>query len=883
MMLTPRSLFMGLFALLILNGPTLWAEESMTISKKEAAKELGEPLAKLMKEKGEPLEVDPDLLNIVETVWTDPGEIPRFQVVAEDERYLLPLKHTHVDAKITGTVVRVETTQTYENPFDHPIETVYVFPLPENSAVDDMKMVIGERVIEAEIQKKEEARQTYETAKKEGHTAALLEQERPNIFTQSVANIAAKEQIEVKLRYVQDLSYDGGTYEFVFPMVVGPRYIPGDAVSAKQKGTGGSQETTEVGDASRITPPIVGAGERTGHDISIEVTASNELEISDVVVPTHEIALEKRGDGSIALALAEKDSIPNRDFVMRYKVVGKEPKATISTYRKGENGYFTFIVHPPELDIDQLVGPREFIFVVDISGSMSGKPLAMCKDAMQTALDGMRPVDTFNVITFASSEQLLWNEARPANLTNLLDAKSFIDGLTAGGGTEMKNAIDAALDSSGEGRRSRFVFFMTDGFVGNEEAILEKTKNYVEAFDKLERTARVFGFGVGSSPNRYLLDGLAESGRGSTVYASNREDPTRAVNRFFELVDHVVIENVELKWEGVDVSDVFPVELPPLFASKPLVVHGRFSQSGSGKAILKGRADGKGLELPVVVDFLAEDHGDDVQATLWARAKLHDLERDLWGGYDTRVVEAITDLGLTYRIVTAYTSFVAVDRSRVVGNGDPTTIVQPVDAAEDVDISGLEGSKVGTKVVVSKQQIQISEPSSVRYEDAPREKSKEKKSSKTPAKKSRPPKDSAPSPRSADFSVGEGSGVGGVRGETAQPAAQDSPVTAPDAEVQGALDTTEIKSIIRKSIKKIQQCYESELLNNPMLSGKISLEITINSKGVVTGVKVVSNTLEGDGGEAVAACMMKEVKKLKFPKSNGEVKINYPFVFKSEK
>ena len=182
-MLTPRSLFMGLFALLILNGPALWAEESMTISKKEAAKELGEPLAKLMKEKGEPLEVDPDLLNIVETVWTDPGEIPRFQVVAEDERYLLPLKHTHVDAKITGTVVRVEITQTYENPFDHPIETVYVFPLPENSAVDDMKMVIGERVIESEIQKKEEARQTYETAKKEGHTAALLEQERSNIFT----------------------------------------------------------------------------------------------------------------------------------------------------------------------------------------------------------------------------------------------------------------------------------------------------------------------------------------------------------------------------------------------------------------------------------------------------------------------------------------------------------------------------------------------------------------------------------------------------------------------------------------------------------------------------------------------------------------------------
>ncbi|MEM6734012.1 MAG: VIT domain-containing protein, partial [Myxococcota bacterium] len=295
---------------------------------------------------GQPLALSADERQAIGAVYTDPGEIPQLQVQRDGKTLDLPLEHTHVKSEITGFVARVEVTQTYSNPFDHPIEAIYVFPLPENSAVDDMRMEIGKRVVVAEIKKRQDAKATYEQAKRDGHTAALLEQERPNVFTQSVANIVPGEKINVVISYLQTLTYDDGQYEYVFPMVVGPRFMPGTPTG--KQGRGWSPDTNRVPDASRISPPILGGGLRSGHDISLELVAQAGIPIRGWDVPTHRVEETPTYDGSLKLKLSDADSIPNRDFVLRYAVDGKLPQATLLTHANGKRGgFFSLVIQPP--------------------------------------------------------------------------------------------------------------------------------------------------------------------------------------------------------------------------------------------------------------------------------------------------------------------------------------------------------------------------------------------------------------------------------------------------------------------------------------------------------------------------------------------------------
>ncbi len=621
-------------------------------------------------------------LQVASTVYTDPGEVPQLRVASD--KTPLPLEHTAVVANITGFVARVEVKQIYSNPSKNPLEAIYVFPLPENSAVDDMRIRIGDREIRAEIKKRQEARDTYENAKQQGHTAALLEQERPNVFTQSVANIAPGMKIEVVVSYVQTLTYDAGTYEMVFPMVVGPRY------------------QGHTPDIARISPPYFGEGERNGHDISMNVTVRPGFPVLSYDVPTHETVSEKLVDGGLRLTLAAHDKLPNRDFVLHYQVAGTLPQAALLTHGNGEDGEFALILQPAKMDVDKLVGKREIIFVVDVSGSMHGVPLAMCKDAMREALRKLRPVDTFNVLVFASRTGQAFKQPIPANDTNVLEGMKFIDGLTAGGGTEMADAVDAALRPSVEPDRHRYVFFLTDGYVGNEQQILDKTATLVAKQKATKARARVFGFGVGSSVNRFLLDGFAKAGEGATVYSTTREDPTLAVNTFFRLIDAPVMENLQIDWGDAKVTEVYPTRLPDLFASRPTVIHGRFSGKANTTITVRGEAQGQLMEMTAKAAMSpTAANGNEALGSLWARSKVEALERELWSGNDQKVVDKITEVGLRHRLVTAYTSFVAVDTSAKV-NGKLQTVEQPVHAPEGVDLSMAGGeyaakSKMGLR------------------------------------------------------------------------------------------------------------------------------------------------------------------------------------------
>ena len=495
--------------------------------------------------------------------YTDPGELPRLHI-AGDDASTLPLEHTDVAAQVRGHVARVRVTQRFVNDRAKPIEVVYTFPLPENAAVDDMRMVIGERVIHSEVRERSEALATYQSAREAGYMAALLEQERPNVFTQSVANVPPGEVIEVEIAYLQTLTQDAGRYEFVFPMVVGPRFIP---------------DTNTVPDASRITPPVVGPGERSGNDVSLTLDVNAGLGIDHWIAPTHTVIGTATARGFSA-RLADAETIPNRDFVIRWMAAGSSARATLFMGPRDAEGFghFSLLIQPPQMDLDAVVGRREMIFVVDRSGSMSGVPLALAKLTLRTALQRLRPVDTFDVVGFESSTERLFGTPRPANEQNLVLAERFIDGLQAGGGTMMADAVEAALAPRLSEGRHRYVFFLTDGYIGNESQIIEAAAALVDRAERAGGRARVFGLGIGAAPNDALIAGLSRAGQGVPLFVANREHPADVVDRYYRLVDHAVLEDLRVEWNGLTVEGVVPARLPDLFASHTVVVHGRLSR-----------------------------------------------------------------------------------------------------------------------------------------------------------------------------------------------------------------------------------------------------------------------------------------------------------------
>ncbi|MGH9651461.1 MAG: VIT domain-containing protein, partial [Terriglobales bacterium] len=356
------------------------------------------------------------------------------------------LKHTDVQAEISGFLARVTVTQEFVNPSADKIEAVYVFPLPQNAAVDDMTLKVNQRTIRGLIKKREEAQKIYEAARRAGHTTALLDQERPNIFTQSVANIAPGATVKVVISYVEVLKYEAGAYEFVYPMVVGPRYIPGQATG--KQGGGWSPDTAQVPDASRITPPVAPKGTRAGHDISIEVSLDAGVPIEEFRSTSHEIDWDRTSVHSARLNLRHERVIPNKDFILRYDVSGGRIEDAVLVHKASaarpkdlrSGGFFTLILQPPDRIPESEITPKEIVFVLDTSGSMSGFPIEKAKEAMKLALDGLHADDTFNLITFAGDTQILFPEPVPATPKNLALAQEFLAGRSGGGGTEMMKA-----------------------------------------------------------------------------------------------------------------------------------------------------------------------------------------------------------------------------------------------------------------------------------------------------------------------------------------------------------------------------------------------------------------------------------------------------------
>lgn len=615
------------------------------------------------------------------------------QVVAPDGKpvAVCPLKHTDVKAEISGFLSRVVVTQEFENPFKEKIEAVYTFPLPQNAAVDDMTMIVGERTVRGKILRREEAEAVYEAAKTNGQTASLLNQERPNIFTQSVANILPGEQIKITISYVETLKYENGAYEFVFPMVVGPRYVPGAPTGAKvnPQGNGFAPNTDRVPDGSRITPPPVPEGMRVGHDISLDVSLDAGVPIDLLSSKTHDVNVDRPNDRRARVRLKDEATIPNKDFVLRFDVAGKKIEDALLTHSSGTGGFFTLILQPPERVTAEDVTPKELVFVLDTSGSMSGFPIEKAKETMKLALDNLYPYDTFNLITFAGDEHILFPEPVPATKENLRKAQEFLETRKGGGGTEMMKAIKASMDPSDAQNHLRIVCFMTDGYVGNDMEIIGEVQKHPNA--------RVFAFGIGGSVNRFLLDGMARHGRGEVEYVALNDDGSAAARRFHERVRSPLLTDISIDWNGLPVADVYPKTVPDLFSAKPVTITGRYTASGRGTIRLKGKMSGHDFVREIPVDF-SNSQQHDVLATLWARTRVDDLMSQDFkgvqqGNMQDEVKQAITQLGLDYRLMTQFTSFVAVEEMIVTDGGQPRRIDVPVEVPEGVNRAGVFGQE----------------------------------------------------------------------------------------------------------------------------------------------------------------------------------------------
>lgn len=563
---------------------------------------------------------------------------------SDGDRVAAPLLATDVAFRVSGPVARARVVQTFRNPHDVWYEGVYVFPLPESGAVDRLVLRIGTRVVEGEIRERELAQQAYARARAAGQRAALLDQERPNIFTTSVANIAPGETVVVELEYQQVLRYDNGRFSLRFPMVVGPRYVPAAAARV-------------VADAHRITPPVMRPGtegERT-NPVSIRVTLDAGMPLATVESAYHPIDVKEGGDSRREIVLADGAAPANRDFELTWMPRESAlPRAAWFTERVGSDHYGLLMLLPPEAPRASRL-PREVVFVLDTSGSMAGASIRQAKEALELALGRLGPHDRFEVIEFNSGARALFNGARDAGPDNLRAAVKWVRALEARGGTEMAAALRLALDGSERSSHVRQVVFLTDGAVGNEEALFRLMRERLG-------DSRLFTVGIGSAPNSHFMTKAAQLGGGTFTYIGRIEEVRAKMGELFAKLEAPVLKDVQTHWpEGVQV-EAWPARLPDLYAGEPLVLVARLDTL-DGELRVRGERDGSAWEARVPL-------GDHAAATglgsVWARQKIAALVDSLREGAPETVVRSrVIELAQAHRLVTKYTSFVAIDKTPV--------------------------------------------------------------------------------------------------------------------------------------------------------------------------------------------------------------------------
>ncbi|MCI9572130.1 MAG: VWA domain-containing protein [Lachnospiraceae bacterium] len=591
-----------------------------------------------------------------------------------------PLKSTEVTTNINGVIAETYVVQTYVNEGDKPINAQYVFPTSSTATVHGMTMEIGSHRVTATIKEKEEAKEEYEEAKEEGKSASLLEQRRPNVFTMDVANVMPGDTARIELHYTELVATREGVCEFVFPTVVGPRYVtPEDAgnpvadaaVPDRETATEGSQDgaaegpaaeedspdttvTNDDGADSWAASPYLPEGVLPDSEYHITVNLSTGVPIADVSCKSHEIKVEQENGSQARITLANpEDYAGNRDFILKYRLTGESVESGLVLTETDSEKYFFLTVQPPERYVPDDIPPREYIFVLDVSGSMYGYPLDTAKDLIRNLVTGLRDTDRFNLVLFSDDTYLLSTKSLTANSGNVQAAIDLIDEQEGGGGTSMLPALQTAVSVPMKEDVARSVVIITDGYISNEDEIYDLINRNMDA-------ASFFSFGIGCSVNDYLIKGIAQCGMGESFLVTDSEDAAESAQRFASYIEAPLMTGITVDYEGFDVYDVATSTPSILYAQKPLILFGKWRGEPTGTITVSGKAGGEDYVQEIPVADAAVDTEDESIRYLWARTKLDQL-----AGYgstrnDDSVKEEITQLGLDYNMTTPYTSFVAV-------------------------------------------------------------------------------------------------------------------------------------------------------------------------------------------------------------------------------
>ena len=567
-----------------------------------------------------------------------------------------PTLKTDVQITVTGVIARTIVKQEFTNQGKDWAEGVYVFPLPETAAVDHLRMIVGERLIEGQIKERTEAKKVYEQAKQEGKRASLIEQERPNIFTTSVANIAPRDRITIEIEYQETIRFDQGRFQLRFPLVVGPRYIPGTPVLVEdqpQAGQGFALDTDRVPDASRVTPPVEHPAYGSINPVSLTVDLAPGFPLGTLESASHPILIVPEPDGRRQVTLRQ-DTVPaDRDFQLTWQPApGQDPSATVFTQQQDGATYAFMMVMPPAaLGMKPVDLPRETIFIIDTSGSMSGTSIEQARAALLMALPRLTSRDTFNVIEFNSVVHALFTTPQSVTTATMRKAARFVDGLVANGGTEMFPALTLALKAPVDEKRIQQVIFLTDGQVGNETELFELITQRLGP-------RRLFTIGIGSAPNSHFMRKASEFGRGTFTYIGNVNEVKDKMDALFRKLEHPVLTEIQLEGPGLEGAELFPSRIPDLYEGEPVVVaikHGQLPD----EVTIQGKEGSTPWKTTLSLQQSTSREGLSVY---WARQKIASLmDQERHGQDDSTLRQAVLDVALPHHLVSKYTSLVAVD------------------------------------------------------------------------------------------------------------------------------------------------------------------------------------------------------------------------------
>ena len=743
---------------------------------------------------------------------------PYFVVISENpETDELPLKETSVNATVVGSIADVTVKQVYVNSGKNPLEAIYTFPMSTRAAVYGMKMTIGSRVVRAQIEEKQKARADYEKAKQEGKRASLLEQSRPNVFTMNVSNIMVGDTIVVELNYTELLVPEKGVYSFVYPTVVGPRY------SNKNKKDAGL-------DDQFVASPYTRSGVMPTYKFGYELTINSGIPIQDVACKSHKMNVKHEGLKKTVVQLDKSETNGgNRDVIVTYSLQGSQIESGVMLYEGEDENFFLLMVQPPKKVQKEDIPPREYIFIVDVSGSMWGFPMDITKNLMRNLILNLKPTDKFNVVLFSGAAKVFSPQSVDATQENIALADDFIQKGNAYGGTEVLNALRMAnaIPRPDEDIARTFVM-TTDGYVDVDRESIEFVREHSD-------NTNFFIFGIGSSVNRYLIEGIAFAGHGEPMIVTNKTEASAAAERFRQYVSTPVLTRIKFNEGKFKAYDVEPMAVPDMMAERPIMIFGKYTGKPTGTVTLTGKVGRKAYKQTFDLSQVKADKSNAALRYLWARERIKYLDY-LGGQYsrdDTPIAEQITKLGLKYNLMTNYTSFIAIDEVVVNKDGKQTTVKQPIPMPE-----GVSDYAVGHEVAELSMARTIMPGTSV---------------------------------NSIVAAVG---GVGfsdGVEEEMEEE--EVFVVVEDDPEFPGGVDS--LKAFIERNLVYPQ------LAKDNKIEGKVFVTFVVEKDGSISGVKVLRDIGYGCGAEAIRVVM--KMPKWKPGKQRGKpvrVQYNLPIVFK---